>query len=301
MNPFVRQHRYALGVTLRRLLAQPFSSLANVLVITLALAIPLLGVAALVSLQPVANHLATDPEMTVFMEVGASDAETGAVADRIRRDYKTDIARLRVIDRGQALADLKSNPAYAEALAVLTDNPLPDAIVVTLAGENLARRADRLATAWRSWSKVDLVQVDSAWVQRLEAILRFARTALIMLAVVVAVAVLAAVFNTVRMQALSQREEIGVARLMGATESFVRRPFLYLGAVSCAVSAAAAIGLVALALNPLNKALADLARSYGAEFAIRLPELPWLLAFVAGVAVLGAFSARWSITRNTRF
>lgn len=301
MSPLIRQHHYALGVTLRRLLAQPFSSLANILVITLALAIPLLGSAALVSLQPVATNLAADPEITVFMKVDATAAETAAVADRIRRDHQGDVREVRVVGRDRALADLKANPAYAEALAVLPGNPLPDAVIVTLAGDDLSARAERLSKAWRTWAKVDVVQLDSAWVQRLEAILRFARTGLLLLAAVVAVAVLAAVFNTVRMQALSQREEIAVARLVGATESFVRRPFLYLGAVSCAVSALGAIGLVALALGPLNVALADLARTYDAEFALRLPEPLWLAVFVIGVALLGAFSARWSVNRNTRF
>jgi cell division transport system permease protein len=301
MNPLLRHHRYALGVTLRRLVSQPFSSVANILVITLALAIPLLGAAALMSLRPIASHLTADPEMTVFMQVDATPAETGAVADRIRRDHADEIRGLHIVARDSALSDLKANPAYAQALSVLSDNPLPDAIVVTLDGNDLARRSARLASIWKTWSKVDMVQVDSAWVQRLEAILRFARAALIFLTVVVVVAVLAAVFNTVRMQALSQREEIGVARLVGATESFVRRPFLYLGAVSCGLSALAAIGIVAVVLDPLNLALADLARSYNAEFALRLPSWPWLAGFVVAVAILGALSARWSVTRNTRF
>jgi cell division transport system permease protein len=302
MSPLIRQHRYALAVTLRRLIAQPFSSIANFLVITLALAIPLLGSTALLALQPVANHLAAAPEITVFMKVEATSDETAAVADRIRRDHQGDVDKVRVIPRDQALADLKANPAYADALAVLPGNPLPDAVVVTLSGDaDLTARAKRLEANWSQWGKVDVVQLDSAWVQRLEAIIRFGRMGLLFLGLVVAVAVLAAVFNTVRMQALSQREEIGVARLVGATESFVRRPFLYLGAVSCAISALGAIGVVALALGPLNAALADLARTYGAEFALRLPEPLWLAVFVVAVAALGAFSARWSVKRNTRF
>ncbi len=101
---------------------------------------------------------------------------------------------------------------------------------------------------WCSWT--------AAWVQRLEAILpRFARIGLGFLAACVAVVVLATVFNTVRMQALSQREEIGVARLVGATESFVRQPFLYLGALSGAAASLLAIGVAAIALSPLNDAL----------------------------------------------
>ena len=112
---------------------------------------------------------------------------------------------------------------------------------------------------------------------------------------------LATVFNTVRMQALSQREEIAVARLVGATESFVRRPFLYLGALSGALASLLAIGVAAVALSPLNNALLGLARSYGAEFALHLPGAPVLLAAIVASAALGALSARWSVTRSTRF
>src|SRR5690606_10779407 len=148
----------------------------------------------------------------------------------------------------------------------------PDAVVATLTeGDNLAGRADVLAQAWRQWEHVDLVQLDSAWVQRLEAILRFARVGLMFLAACVAAVVLAAVFNTVRMQAMLQREEIAVARLVGATESFVRRPFLYLGALSGVLAALIAIAAAAVALTPLNNALLKLAQSYGATVTLQLP------------------------------
>ena len=175
-------------------------------------------------------------------------------------------------------------------------------MVVTLAqGDDLAVRANTLAQAWRKWTGIDLVQLDSAWVQRLEALLRFARIGLLLLAASVALVVLATVFNTVRMQALSQREEIAVARLVGATEGFVRRPFLYLGAITGSVATLIAIAVARIALVPLNSALASLARSYDAEFALHLPPATALGAAVIGVAVLGALSARWSVSRNTRF
>jgi cell division transport system permease protein len=269
MNAWLRQHRYALLVTLRRLIKQPFSSLANLLVMALALALPLLGSAILVSVQPVARQMSVTPEVTVFMRVDAPSGAAADVAKRIQDEFKDDVRAVRVVGREDALADLRANPAWQQALAVLPGNPLPDAVVVTLAdGDNLAGRADKLAASWKQWNHVDLVQLDSAWVQRLEAILRFARIGLAFLAACVAVVVLATVFNTVRMQALSQREEIGVARLVGATESFVRRPFLYLGALSGAVASLLAIGVAAVALSPLNDALVGLARSYGAEFAL---------------------------------
>jgi cell division transport system permease protein len=117
----------------------------------------------------------------------------------------------------------------------------------------------------------------------------------------VAVVVLATVFNTVRLSAMTQREEIAVARLVGATEAFVRRPFLYLGGLSGMAAALLAIGATAAALRLLNQAVFDLARSYGAEFVLHLPSLPALAAGVLGAGALGALSARWSVTRSTRF
>ncbi|MET0183819.1 MAG: ABC transporter permease [Achromobacter sp.] len=302
MNAWLRQHRYALAVTLRRLAGQPFSSLSNLLVMGLALALPLLGSAILISVQPVARELSVTPELTVYMRVDAAPGAAERVATQIRAEHAQQIEDVRVIKREEALAALRNNPAWSASLAVLPENPLPDAVVATLrTGDDLATRADALAATWRKLDQVDVVQLDSAWVQRLEALLRFARIGLLFLAACVAVVVLATVFNTVRMQALSQREEIAVARLVGATESFVRRPFLYLGAVTGAAAGLVAIALASILLQPLNSALVGLARSYGATFSLHMPPASLLILAVVGAAALGALSARWSVTRNTRF
>lgn len=302
MKSWLRLHRYALMVTLRRLVAQPFSSLANLVVMALALALPLLGAAILVSAQPVARQVSVTPEVTLFLTTAAPEGAAAAIAARIQQDNADQVQAVRVVPRDEALASLRSDPTWDQALAVLPGNPLPDAVVVTLTeGERLAERADTLAETWQQWEHVDMVQLDSAWVQRLEAILRFARVGLLFLAACVAAVVLAAVFNTVRMQAMLQRDEIAVARLVGATESFVRRPFLYLGALSGALAALIAIGAASIALTPLNTALLTLARSYGADFALHLPSWPILGLAVVGTGILGALAARWSVTRSTRF
>jgi len=302
MKSWLRLHRYALIVTLRRLAAQPFSSLANLVVMALALALPLLGAAILVSAQPVARQVSITPEVTLFLSTAAPEGAAAAIAQRIRQDNADQVQAVRVVPRDEALASLRNDPTWDQALAVLPGNPLPDAVVTTLTeGDQLAERASKLAQTWQTWEHVDMVQLDSAWVQRLEAILRFARVGLIFLAACVAAVVLAAVFNTVRMQAMLQREEIAVARLVGATESFVRRPFLYLGALSGVLAALIAIAAAAAALTPLNNALIRLAQSYGANFALHLPGLPALAIAVVGTGILGALAARWSVTRSTRF
>jgi cell division transport system permease protein len=302
MTRWLRQHRYAILMALRRLLAQRFSSLSNLLVIALTLAIPIIGASILVSAQPVARQVAVAPEITLFMKPGAPADISQKTAARVQAEYSQDIQTLRRVPRNQALTELKANPSWADALSVLPDNPLPDAIIVTLKDTpDAAQQAGALAKAWRKWDQVDRVQLDSAWVQRLEAILRFVRIGLALLALGVGLVVLATVFNTVRMQALTQREEIAVARLVGATESFVRRPFLYLGALTGAIASLLAIGLSALALYPLNSALARLAKSYGTDLFIHLPDTFSLFLSVVVVAILAALAARWSVTRNTRF
>jgi cell division transport system permease protein len=302
MKSLLRQHRYAITITLRRLLAQPVSSMTNLCVIALALALPLLGASFLISIEPVAKQVSVTPELTVFLKTDAASTAAEQLARRIRNEHAEQVVKVRVITKQRALEDLRANPAWEQALKVLPVNPLPDAIVIELApGDDLAKRADLLANILRKWQGVDLVQLDSAWVQRLEALLRFGRIGLLLLALSVMLVVLATVFNTVRMQALSQREEIGVARLVGATESFVRRPFLYLGALTCTLAALISLGIARLALSPLNDALASLARTYDAEFSLTLPSPLILTACVMLVATLGALSARWSVQRNTRF
>jgi cell division transport system permease protein len=302
MKSLLRQHRYALAVTLRRLISQPISSLTNLLVIALALSLPLLGASLLVSIEPVARQVSVTPELTIFLKTDAASTAAEQLAKRIHSEHAHQVSGVRIIPKDRALKDLRENPAWEQALKVLPSNPLPDAVVVAFTpGEDLAARADELARVWRSWPNIDLVQLDSAWVQRLEALLRFGKVGLLLLALSVMLVVLATVFNTVRMQALSQREEIGVARLVGATEGFVRRPFLYLGALTCTIAALISIGIARGALMPLNDALASLARSYDAEFALALPSIPVLCLAVLSVACLGALSARWSVERNTRF
>ncbi len=302
MNRWLRQHRYALFVALRRLAQQPFSSLSNLLVIALTLTVPIMGASILVSAQPVARQVSISPEITLFLLPDAPAQAADTLSKRLKDDYAEEISAVRIVPRQQAFDTLKTNPNWADALSALPSNPLPDAVVVTLKEQiDLATHAGRLTEEWKSWEQVGLVQHDSAWVQRLDAILRFIGIGLGLLAIGVALVVLATVFNTVRLQALTQREEIAVARLVGATEAFVRRPFLYLGALTGLVSGLLAIVLAFFALTPLNAALARLAQSYGTQFQLALPDATSLALAVVVVAILAALAARWSVTRNTQF
>jgi cell division transport system permease protein len=138
---------------------------------------------------------------------------------------------------------------------------------------------------------VDTVQVDSAWVKRLAALINVLRLALLLLAATLGTVVVAVVFNTIRLQVMTQRDEIIVSKLIGATDAFIHRPFYYTGALLGLCAGAVALGAVALALRPLNQAIAEFARLYASEFQLApLPPLAMaaLLAVSAGLGLVGA-------------
>lgn len=302
MKRWLHHHRYAMGVALRRLRGQPFSSLCNILVISLSLAVPIVVAAVLDTARPVVQQIPVSAEVTLYLDRSVDRATVTRLASDLRERHAEHVQALTVVDRDTALKELQRRPAWSDALAVLPDNPLPDAIVITLEQHpDIAATSTRLSEEWATLDGVDSVQVDSAWVQRLQSMLDFLSIGLWMLALGVAVVVLATVFNTVRLQALTQREEIAVARLVGATESFVRRPFLYLGAMTGLVSCALAIGIAWAALKPLSTAINRLASSYGTQLSLQLPDVMSLLLAGIVIAILGALSARWSVSRHTPF
>ncbi len=302
MRTWIRHHFYAMHIAIRRLLSTPFSSLTNIVVIALVLALPLLASSILVSMEPVARNVSVNPAITLFMKGDVPLDETREVGEKLQQENSAYIEKLEVVDKNEALAGLRASESWSNALKVLPRNPLPNSIIVTIKDvDDQAGKAQELAQAWSQLDNVDTVQFDSAWVQKLDAILSFTRGVLLLLAIGVAVVVVGTVFNTVRMQALVQREEIAVARLVGATESFVRRPFLYLGALTGMAAGVLSILLTTFGLGSLNGAIARLSESYGTDFVIRLPDVTWLLTAIVLVMLVAALAAQWSMTRHSRF
>jgi cell division transport system permease protein len=146
--------------------------------------------------------------------------------------------------------------------------------------------------------KVVHVQVDSAWVQRLDALLRLGRTAVALLAVLLCLALVAVTFNTIRLQILTHADEIEVSRLIGATDAYVHRPFFYLGSLFGALGGIAALAIVFLALGVLNRDLAPLAASYGSGFRLEFPRLGESLSLLIFSAALGWLGSRFAVSMH---
>lgn len=289
MSAWIRQQWRSIGATLGRLLRSPLSTLFNVGVLGIALALPAVLYVGLVNLQHAARLAAPEPQLTVFLTLEASRADIRDVQTRLAKH--PEVARLRYVPREEALDALKRSGGMAGIAEALGRNPLPDAFVVD-ARDSSPAVLQRLRTDLAGLPKVALVQLDAEWAQRLDAVLKLGRVALMLLATLLAFALVAVTFNTIRLQILTQREEIEIATLIGATAAFIRRPFLYYGALLGLFGGLASCALVWAAAAALNGGLADLAYIYGARWQLRYPspaDAASLLAFAAALGWLGAW------------
>jgi cell division transport system permease protein len=286
MRGWLRQHRHAFAQALPRI------GLLNALVIGIALALPTGGYALLESLHTVASRLTVQPQISVFLDAKRGDAD--ALAARLKRDPR--VSRLRFVPRDQALKELASVQGLPELVAALGRNPLPDAFVVTAAEDELEPLAADLAKL----PGVTQVQTDALWARRLATLARLARTALWLLTGVLAAALIAVTFNTIRLQILTQREEIEVSKLIGATDAFIRRPFYYAGLLQGLAGGAFALAIVAGALALMNREVRVLAESYGSDFRFALPGAWDCLAFLLLAGLLGWLGANLSVRRHLK-
>jgi len=302
MSVWLRQHGFALGAALAHLRRAPGSFFFNILVVAIALALPFAGVTVLDNIRPMSEQLAVDPELSVFLKQDLPREHTQGMAGSLRAVAKD--ARIVFVPREKALEELQEKNGVAGVIDTLRENPLPDSYIVRLnAFQSAAESAhvDDIAESIRAIPGVESVQVDSEWVKRLAALLGVLRVGLLLLAATLGTVVVAVVFNTIRLQVLTQREEILVSRLIGATDTYIQRPFYYTGALLGLFAGAVALGAVALSLRPLNTAIAEFARLYASEFQLAPLEplaMALLLALSAGLGLVGAaLSVRRQLAR----
>ncbi|MES2115334.1 MAG: permease-like cell division protein FtsX [Pseudomonadota bacterium] len=294
MSNWLRQHGFALAAALVHLRRAPGSFLFNIVVVAIALALPFAGVTLLDNVRPMSEQLSVDPEISVFLKQDLARPDAEAMAGTLRQLVADKQARIIFTPREKALDSLKTKSGLSDVLGTLGENPLPDSYVLKLDAFRNAQsggNVDALADQIRALPGVDTVQVDSVWVKRLAALINVLRLALLLLAATLGTVVVAVVFNTIRLQVMTQRDEIIVSKLIGATDTFIHRPFYYTGALLGLCAGAVALGAVALALRPLNTAIAEFARLYASEFQLTpLPPLAMagLLALSAGLGLVGA-------------
>jgi cell division transport system permease protein len=291
MRAWLRQHRQALRLALRRLAG---GGALSALVIGIALALPAGGYALLDSLAGLATRASFDPQITVFLKSDLKRPEAQALERPLRADRR--VAKLRFVSREQALKDLNAVQGLSDVTAALGQNPLPDAYVVTAREGNL----DSLVADLGKLPGVAHVQADSAWARRLAALAEVGRLGLWLLACLLGLGLVAVTFNTIRLQILTQREEIEVSKLIGATESFIRRPFYYLGVLQGMAGGFIALALVSVALALLNREVRVLAESFDSAFRLSYLPLGDSLGIIALAGLLGWLGAHLSVSKHLR-
>jgi len=295
VRAWLQHHVLSFAQTFARLARSPFATVLNVVAIGVALALPLGAYCLLGNLESVSHKISVEPQVSVFLAGDAAKADIAAVEARLKA--AGGVRAVRFVSRETALVELSRTAGMQEVIASLRRNPLPDAFVVTLAASDPAL-ADRLELQFKSLGKVAHVQADSAWVRRLDALLRLGRTAVVLLSALLGLALVAVTFNTIRLQILTQRDEIELCRLIGATHAYIRRPFFYLGSLLGLLGGVAALAIVLAALAVLNRDLLQVAPLYGSDLRMRFPNLEEMLAALAASVALGWLGAYLSVSRH---
>ena len=297
MMAWLRLHAMAFAATLARLARTPFASLLNVLVIGVALALPAGAYTLLLNLTDAARGVSSDPEISIFLALDVKKDDVTEIERRIKS--QTGVARTTFKSRETAFAELKTSPALGDVLTALNQNPLPDAFILLLKSSD-AEALDRFAAGARAWPKVEHVQVDSLWVRRVAAALKVGRLSVLVLAALLCVALLAVTFNTIRLQILTQRDEIEVSKLLGATNGTIRRPFYYYGALLGLLGGASAALMVWGAISVMNAGVSDLAQTYASNFSLHMLDAGDLATILGFSAALGWLGAWLSATQHLR-
>ena len=296
MNAWLTQHRAALASAFIRLWATPLNTLLSLLVIGIALTLPAAGYVLLDNLRDLGRNASGVQQISLFMTLDASKKDVGEIEAKLRVAAN---GKWKFVPKEEALKRMQKSEGMAEIVASLPRNPLPDAFIVEPANSE-PEALEIMRKEISGWPKVAHVQLDSAWVKRFDAFLRLGKLALWMLAGVFAAGLVAVTFNTIRLQVMAQAMEIEVARMIGATDAFIRRPFYYFGALQGALGGLLAALLVAGALAMLAAPVGELAALYGGTFSLRSPGVVEVAVLAALGVFLGWLGAQLSVSLSLR-
>jgi cell division transport system permease protein len=296
ISAYFERHAQTLVGSLGRLAQHPIAAFMTMAVIAVALALPLFLSLLLQNARVATGNLNEAFDLSVYMDKKAGAARVQAVAKQLR--LKADVTAVKVITADEALAEFRKDSGFGKALDALTDNPLPDTLIVTPSlMASTPEGTEHLRAAIAAIPDVQSVQVDTEWIKRLHAILDILRQVVLITGGLLAMGIVLIVSNTIRLDILNRRAEIEVMKLVGASDGFARRPFLYSGVWYGLGGGILALILVGAAAQLLAAPIEQLARLYGSTF--RLGGLGVSVgAGVLGLAVALAWLGSWLVARQ---
>ena len=297
MTSYLLRHLQVFFYTLGQLARAPIASLMTIAVIAITLALPTGLYLLIENVQRMSTGLDGGAKISLFLKADVDDAAAAQLSERIRQTLE--VATVEYISPKQALAEFKRLSGFGETLDTLAHNPLPPVLIVQPSiAFDTPQKLDDLVNRLRANAEVGLAQLDLQWVKRLHGLLQIARRGVWLLSVSLALAVVLIIGNTIRLAVLSRREEIEVIKLVGGTNAFIRRPFLYTGLLQGAVGALAAWALMSLCLSLLAGPIGAVADLYASNF--RAEGLgSYGIAILVGVgALLGWLGSRIAVGRH---
>ncbi|MGI9260080.1 MAG: permease-like cell division protein FtsX [Gammaproteobacteria bacterium] len=288
-------HAQNLFGAMGRIARQPINSLMTIIVIAIALALPAGFRVLLNNAQILSGSWEGVIDFTVYLEVDLAIETAEELVAEV--EAKPQVAEVILVSREAALEEFRSYSGFGEALNALEENPLPHALVVRPIND---LEIDTLAAEIESLDGVDFVQLDTAWVERLGAILSLVRRIIDMATALLGFAVVLVIGNTIRLEINTRREEILVIKLVGGSDAFIRRPFLYTGFFFGLAGGIVAVITVAIGLRLLISPTRTLADLYGSSFDIAGLTLSQTLLLLGGGAILGWAGAAIASGRHLR-
>ncbi|SFP71869.1 cell division protein FtsX [Nitrosomonas cryotolerans] len=292
MKAWLIQHWHASALTITRFFSTPIASLLSIIVIGIAFSLPVGVYTLLVNIQSFSGEMVGSSQLSLFFKLTANKADIEKVEQRLTTHSQ--IEHFEFVPKAVALRQLEQSSGLTDVVSNLAHNPLPDAFIVH-ARSAPADILEELRLSIQAWPEIEYVQFDSAWANRLDALLKLGQFAVLMLATVLSIALVMVMFNTIRLQILTKRDEIEVSKLIGATDSFIRRPFLYFGAIQGLAGGVTAWLIIALGIHIINDKLVVLTQLYAIDFHLQHLSTEDSISLLLFSSWLGWLGARLSV------
>ena len=297
LRAYGRDHLRGLVFSLGKLYRQPFATTLTLLMVAVALALPACLYVLLNNLQAVTNQWDDAGQITLFLKSDASGDAIKKIRSRLE-DY-TEIETVEYVPADKALNEFRDRSEFGHLLDGLQENPLPPTLILTpVASAKDTDKLNQLVNSFRSFSNVEHVQLDMQWLQRLQAITYTVRRAITVISIMLAISVLLVVRNSIRLDIENRRAEIEVAKLIGATNRFIRRPFLYGGMWYGLLGGILALILVLTVLLMIKQPTQNLIGLYNSNFQLMFPSFKQSLGLIVSSIGLGLFGSWLTVGRH---
>jgi len=295
MNQWLNQHMQPLRMVLGRMRQNLLGTVLMCCVMGVTLSLPAILFTIVDNLGQLAGGIESKPQLSLFLKLDASSSTNQAISEQLKKH--AGIAKYEFVTKESAWEQMQQNANTADIGASLDKNPLPDAYFVTpkdIKPENVKR----LQQEMQQWEGVELAQIDANWIKRLDTVLNLGKKAIFVLVALLGFALVAIIGNTIRLQIMTQLEEIEVSKLIGATNQFIRRPFLYAGTLYGLGGGLAAWLIVLAVVQLFNTSVTDIADLYASQFRLSMPNVTITLAMLLSAISLGWLGSFVAVNRS---